>query len=526
MSWTDKIKTPEELEALVLAAKKAGNVVVHCHGCFDILHPGHLRHLTWAKAQGDLLVVTVSADHVVQKGAMRPFVPERLRAENLAALEMVDLVSVDGAEWAGPVLERLRPDLYVKGKEFEDVFDGRFGRERRLVESYGGRVRFSSGEVVYSSTEIIDRHRDRLEPVVEQIHAFCKRQAITWAGLQDRLARAETKKLVVVGETIVDRYVHTDPLGMSADAPVLVVRPRESETFVGGAAIVARHIRALGAKSRLVTVLGADPEADLVRAELAHGDVLADVVVDTSRPTILKTRYLSEGKKLLNVNVFRDHDLERDVQARLLEHLDAAGRDADAVLLCDFSYGVVTQAVIEWARALGASRGIPILGDVQCSSQLGNASRLRGITLTTPSEREARLALCDRESGVADLGVRLLAETRNRALVVTIGARGLMLLDTRGRPWDEIAASRHLHEIKQQLTIEYLPSFARHAVDPMGAGDALLAALAVGLAAGGSIGEGAFLGNGASAVAIGQMGNLPVDRESVLEVLRLQMADA
>src|SRR5258708_5534287 len=109
MNYHEKIVSPKRLQAIVKKARTAGKVVVQCHGCFDILHPGHLRYLTWAKERGDVLVVSVSADKVVQKGHMRPYVPQDLRAENLAALEVVDQVTIDDGDWAGPILELVKP---------------------------------------------------------------------------------------------------------------------------------------------------------------------------------------------------------------------------------------------------------------------------------------------------------------------------------------------------------------------------------------------------------------------------------
>jgi len=371
-------------------------VIVQCHGCFDILHPGHLRHLAWAKQQGDLLVVSVSGDGVVGKGLQRPYVPQDLRAENIAALEVVDYVTIDHNNWAGPALEALRPDIYVKGKEFQDVYDGRFGRERQLVESYGGRIHFSSGEVIYSSTKIIQDYKDKLEPVPEQVRAFCRRHNITEQRLQQLIEQFSKKKILVVGDTIIDKYIHCDRLGMSADAPVLVVRPQEFHTFLGGAAIVAQHIQSFGAQVQFLSVVGNDPDAEYARAELAKRHVPAQLIADSSRPSTVKTRYLSDGKKLLNVNTFHDHNLDSATTAQVLAEIDKIASSVDCIAICDFSYGVVTVPIIEALCKIGVERRAPIIGDVQSSSQMGNVARLKGVTLTTPSEREARLALCDR----------------------------------------------------------------------------------------------------------------------------------
>ncbi len=519
MTYLEKILSRDALSQALQLVRERGQSVVQCHGCFDILHPGHLRHLTWARRQADVLVVTVSADSVVQKGRNRPYVPERLRAESLAALEVVSFVCIDDGDWAGPALTFVRPDVYVKGKEFEQVFDGRFGRERRLVEEYGGRVLFSSGDVVYSSTHIIDSHKHELEPVAEQVAAFCGRHAITEQSVRELLDALAKKTVAVVGETIVDTYVYAEALGMSAEAPVLVVRPRDSETFIGGAAIVAQHLSGLGAKPHLLSLVGRDEAADRVRNDLVERGIVAELLEDPGRPTIVKTRYISEGKKLLNVNVFSDHDLDQATEQALLSRLQALGDRIDAVVVTDFGYGVVTDRVIDWARELKRRRGVAVVGDVQCSTQLGNVRRMRGLSVIAPSEREARLSLCDRASGIADLGAELLLQAETDCVLVTLGARGMMLLELGEGVERETLKDKNLAEVKSALSIEYLPSMVATPVDPMGAGDAMLATLAASLAADASPALAAFVAMGAAAVAASQLGNVAVTRAELLAVL-------
>lgn len=524
MNYLQKIKGREELRSIIEHAKASGKIVVQCHGCFDILHPGHLRHLTWAKEQGDLLVVSVSADSVVNKGNLRPYVPQQLRAENLAALEIVDYVVIDDNEWAGPILELLQPNIYVKGKEFQDVYTGRIGRERQVVESYGGQVRFSSGDVVYSSSKIIHDFKDRLHSGLDQVESFCKRHKLTRTRLSEIISQFDGKNIVVIGDTIVDRYIYCDRLGMSADAPVLVVRPLEMETFLGGAGIVAQHIRNLGATVKFCTVVGQDLEGEYVRRELERRRIPHEIVVDATRPTTLKTRYLCESKKLLNVNQFRDHNLGGVEENQLRTKVKPLIGDADAIVICDFSYGVITRSLLETLCTWGRERKIPIIGDVQCSSQMGNVTRMKGITLIAPSEKEARMALCDRESGIADLGAMILTQTQNRALIITMAERGLMVFEPEDGPFDEASRVLPLHEIKKRLTTEYLPPFANIVTDAMGAGDAMLAAISCSLATGANVMESAFLGNCAAAVEVGKMGNVPIAREELINILAEQFS--
>lgn len=137
------------------SAREAGESVVQCHGCFDIVHPGHVRHLQFASTQGERLLVSITPDEEVNKGDGRPLFSQDLRAENLAALDCVDWVYINDEPTARGLLEAFRPDVYIKGREYERNDDPRFLAERAVIEGYGGRVVFSSGDVVFSSTALV-----------------------------------------------------------------------------------------------------------------------------------------------------------------------------------------------------------------------------------------------------------------------------------------------------------------------------------------------------------------------------------
>ena len=514
-----KIVDEAALVAAVRKAQQDGYETVHCHGGFHILHPGHIRHLKWAKSQGKVLTVSVMADAPVESKDPRQ-VPTALRAENLAHLEFVDHVLIyDGS--VAELLSRIKPNIYVKGSEYRDVFDDEFAEERTAVESYGGEVRFSSGDVVYEP--IHAQSFDRISPLDEGARGFCARHGVTANRMREVIARMRDKQVLVVGETIVDEYVHCDPLGMSSDSPTVVVRPSSADVYLGGAGIVAQHVAGLGAKPVFFSVVGQDVQADFARAELERKDIDYRLVIDTSRPTIHKKRFLSSGKKLLNVNTFRDQDIDKKTAARLCDAIRSRKTSFSAVIISDFSYGVVSPVVLETVLEVAHEQNIPVVGDVQSSSQIGRVTRLKGLTAATPSEREARLALWDRESGLADLGVKLLDETRHRSLVLTLGARGLMILDTKGQDWETIANPLHLPEIKKKVLIEYLSSFSANVVDAMGAGDAMLSALTAALAAGASIMEAAYLGNCASAIEVGHLGNIPITASAILDAVHIQL---
>ena len=154
-----KILKLEELAKTIHRLKSEGKKVVLCHGCFDLMHPGHIKHFQAAKNMGDILIVTVTADIYVDKGSTRPVFNEKLRAESIAALECVDFVAINKWPTAEETLRLLRPDIYVKGQEFENMEDmtGKLQKEKRILQEIGTQMCYTH-EIVFSSTELIKKY--------------------------------------------------------------------------------------------------------------------------------------------------------------------------------------------------------------------------------------------------------------------------------------------------------------------------------------------------------------------------------
>lgn len=151
-----KIFDLDSLASRISGLKTEGKKIVHCHGCFDLMHPGHIKYFQAAKKMGDILVVTITPDAYVDKGPGRPVFNQELRAESIAALECVDYVSINKWPTAEETLRLLRPDYYVKGQEFERLHDktGKIQREYEVVREIGAEMRFTH-EVVFSSTQLL-----------------------------------------------------------------------------------------------------------------------------------------------------------------------------------------------------------------------------------------------------------------------------------------------------------------------------------------------------------------------------------
>src|SRR6478672_10814467 len=155
-NYKHKIKTVEELKKLIGPHPRKKRVIM-CHGVFDVVHPGHVRHLLYAKTKADILVASITADRHISKGTHRPHVPQDLRAVNLAAFEVVDYVVID--KNAKPIenIRIIEPDYFAKG--FEYTASGmpvKTAEEADVLQSYGGEIIFTPGDIVYSSSTLID----------------------------------------------------------------------------------------------------------------------------------------------------------------------------------------------------------------------------------------------------------------------------------------------------------------------------------------------------------------------------------
>ena len=157
----------------------------------------------------------------------------------------------------------------------------------------------------------------------------------------------EIKKIIVIGDTIVDQYAACEALGMSAEAPVVVVKELDAKNFIGGAGIVASHIKALGADCHFISVVGKDDMSDTVKNELKNRNITHTLIRDKSRPTTFKKRYLVENQKLFRVSRLEEHNLDRNIEDRIINEIEKVACNANGIVISDFVYGVITERVLK-----------------------------------------------------------------------------------------------------------------------------------------------------------------------------------
>ena len=175
--------------------------------------------------------------------------------------------------------------------------------------------------------------------------------------------------------------------------------------------------------------MGDDITAELVRQQLAVQGIGDGLSTDPSRPTTFKKRYVVENQKLFRVSRLEDHNLDADVEDQVIAQLKKLAPTAQGIVVSDFVYGVITPRILEVVHHLAEKYNLLLFGDLQCSSQVGSVTRFEKFSLLCPNEREARLALQDKDSGLEQLSQHLLQITGSERLVMKLGPEGFIAYD-------------------------------------------------------------------------------------------------
>ena len=479
--------------------------MVLCHGHFNIIHPGHIRYLEYARQQGVKLVVSIQGDASFINTERKHHFSEVERAAGVASIQTVDQVVLLGEGNLEKLIQVLNPAVLILGKEFESERDDQVSGAVQLLKKQGGKILFHAGEIHYASADLLkDNLPDLHEQQIKQFKQACNQQKIKMKELLERLEKFKDASLLVIGDTIVDQYVACDALGMSAEAPVVVVRELDTREYAGGAAVVAMHVSSLGAKCRYISVVGSDTNATIAKNELERFNVQHVLIEDNSRPTTFKIRYLVDNQKMFRVSRMKEHGLSQQIEEKIIKELTDSASKVQCVLISDFVYGVITPRVLATITELVAKHSLLVIGDLQCSSQVGNVSKFKDFELICPTEREARIAVGTQDEGIEWVANALMSQTKSKNLVMKLGGQGFIAYET---------------ETDGFINRQHFPALSINPVDVSGAGDSLLAALSVGLCSNASLMESSAIGAGMAALAVQQIGNIPISNQQLKNYL-------
>lgn len=486
----DKLKTLAELGSLLEQARADGRQVVLCHGVFDLVHPGHIRHLEAARGEGDLLVVTITPDRFVNKGPGRPVFNQRLRAETLSALQCIDYVAINEWPTAVETIHLLQPAVYVKGKDYiersADV-TGKIHEEERAILTVGGRIHFTQ-DITFSSTNLLNAHFD-VFPVETATYLRQFRKQYSAADVVSKLQALKRLNVLVIGDTIVDEYHFCRPYGMASKSATIAAQFINEERYAGGALAVANHLASFCDRVDLVSCLGEQDSCEAFVRQHLRPNIQAKLFFRPDAPTVTKRRYVQPflATKLFEIAFFNDRPLPTAQAQEFCEHLLHTVPNYDLVVVADFGHGLLDATAIK----IICERARYLALNVQLNS-INNGynviTKYQRADYVCIDEEEARLATYARYAPLNELVQSLAASMSCQMMTVTRGYRGSITYQP------------------EQRFIE-TPVLSSEVIDTIGAGDAYLsltAACACSNMAPELIG---FVGNAVGALAVKIIGN-------------------
>jgi len=497
-NYLSKIVKPEEIIKKEGRFPRKKKKISMCHGVFDLVHPGHIRHLSYAKSMSDKLIVSITSDIHVKKAELRPYVPEKLRAENLAALEFVDYVVIDKNETPNINLKKIKPDFFAKGYEYSNINKNpKTKEEMNILRSYGGNFLFTPGDYVLSSSKIIDTEKPDLS--LTKLKSLMEGEKIDFKEVIETLNKFKKCDVLVVGDTIIDTYVETSLIGNNAKTPTFSTKHIGEKRYIGGAAIVASHLRAAGANVKFCSVLGDDSDANFVKRELKKNKIKDLTFKDKSRPTTDKRYYISESYRLLKVDKVENFPIDKLILNKIIKIIK--NHKKGIIIFSDFRHGIFSKESIPKMKK-SIRKNVFKVGDSQVASRWGNILDFDNFDLITPNEKETRFALGDQDTGVRFLASKLYEKAKCKTLIFKLGSNGILTLRRK------IVGN----DVRSFFVIDALE---KNAVDPVGCGDALMAYASLGLYVSKNPVISSILGSISASIMVKINGNIPINKRNV-----------
>lgn len=451
-----KILSLENLKKIV--NKKRKKKIVLCHGVFDLLHYGHLEHFKEAKQNGDILIVTITPDKFVNKGPGRPAFNENLRALSLSELKSIDYVAINSSHSATNVIKKLRPNYYCKGPDYKDLNNDvtqEITKEISAVKKIGGKIIFTKGKT-FSSSNLINQFLINKQDSKSLLLGKIKKE-LNFNKIKKIFDKIKKIKILIIGELIIDKYVFCEALGKSGKEPVLVLKDKFSEEYLGGSGAIARHVSEFSNNITLFSMIGEKGEFKNKIKSILPKNVQLKLLNKNNSPTILKTRFVDSVNlnKVLGVYNINDDLLDRKQEKKQFNFLNKNLPKYDLVIVSDYGHGFITKSL---AKLICRKSKFLALNAQVNAANIGYHSmrNYKNISCVIINQKELEMEFREKSKNLNDLVKKLALKNNISNLIVTQGSKGAVLYD------------------KKKNKFYKSPAFATQVTDKIGAGDAFL----------------------------------------------------
>jgi rfaE bifunctional protein kinase chain/domain/rfaE bifunctional protein nucleotidyltransferase chain/domain len=458
-----KIFSIEDLREILKKKKLKEKKIVLCHGVFDLLHIGHIKHFNEAKNFGDILVVSLTPDKFVNKGPGRPAFNEKLRLQAIASLDVVDYVVLNLTPTAVNIIKKLKPDIYCKGPDYKNQrndISGQIKEEIKVIKKIGGRIIFTES-MTFSSSKLInyydDSHSDEQKTLIKRI-----KKNYTFLKIRKLIDKFKKLKVLIIGETIIDQYVFCEALGKSGKEPVLVLRDLNTEEYLGGAAALSRHISPFCNKISLLSMVGEKGDyLNKIKRKLPK-NINFKYIKKKNSPTILKRRFLDHlnKNKVLGVYKINDEVLSKKQDKLFYNILKNMVPKYDLVIVSDYGHGFISNQNANLICKL--SKFLALNAQVNAANVGYHSMRnYKNLDCVIINRKEMHHEMRDRNNKTEFLMKKLSFQQKIDNLVVTRGTEGALLYNRKDNKFN------------------FSKAFANNVVDKIGAGDAMLSIIAL-----------------------------------------------
>ena len=485
-----KIFNLDELKKKIFLLKKKGKKIVHCHGVFDLIHVGHIKHFSAAKKYGDFLLVSLTADKFVNKGVGKPLFNQDLRAEVISSLEKIDAVYINDFNTSINLINIIKPSVYFKGPDYKNLKKDKTGniiKEINAVKKNGGKVFFSK-DIKFSSSKLINNNYEIFNPDQKNFLNTIKKK-YNFDFIVKKINDIKKHNVFLIGEVIVDRYIFGEVLGKSGKEPHLVIQKTKQEQYLGGSGAIANHLSTFVNKITFLSTIGDNKDLKNFISKSLKKNISQKFLKINNNSTILKSRFIDNitGNKLLGVYNLDSQILKKKIENKIHNIIENHSYKNDLILISDYGHGMISSAT---AKKLVQQKNFLCLNAQVNASNIGYHSlrKYKKIATLIINENELRHEMRDKLNKIENLSQKLSNIYNIKNLVITRGKKGAILLHNKNKFY-------------------YCPAFAGKIMDKVGAGDAMLAIISLCLKAKIPLDLALFISSLAAATVVENMGN-------------------
>ena len=456
--------TSKNLNRALDKIRSKNKTIVLCHGVFDFFHLGHLNYFNSAKKLGDILIVSITTDKFVNKGVNRPYYKEQDRLNVISSLEVVDYVILSNSHNGESVIEKIKPNFYVKGPDYKDNTQDltkNIYKENALVKKYGGKVVYTN-DATLSSSSLINNYFNNLNELQKKHQQYLKKK-YSYEFIKNQIDKISKTKVIAIGETIIDEYIFSESIGKSGKEPHLVIRNLHDESYAGGIAAIANHLASFTKSVSIITAIGEDSrDIKFIKNKLAK-NINFNYIKKINTPTIKKKRFIDKltNHKLLGVYSINDRELTQSENKKLEKIIfNKKYNSNDLIIISDYGHGFISSKMAK--KICLKYKNIFLNAQLNAANigfhTLKNYNNFNSLVI---NESELRHEFKDRYSEVRVLIKKLTQSIRVKNILVTRGANGALY-----------------YNVSKNIFYE-TPAYASKIIDKVGAGDTLLAIFSI-----------------------------------------------